>query len=224
MFRYFKETLPGVQFRDSDHVLTCASDCVDIGGKFSLYAIAEYIPRQENSGTAARDIVAAFTESAGIQLMEKIFADDSDSGSDFFRPVFEAAELDAEADSTPRRKSQLDMACLIVENDTLKVRFAARGKIHIILFDKEGQDYEYAWPRFGGVTTMWGFAQLHDKYNLLLANEAMFRLLYNSKEDRLYKVYEEMMLTDIDQPFHLKALSDLTYFTVELDSEMMYFF
>lgn len=224
MFRYFTETLPGVQYRDSDHKLTCASDCVDIGGKFSLYAIAEYIPRQKNSGTTAGDIVAAFTESASLQLMERIFADDSDSGSEFFQPVFEAAELDAENDGAPRKKTQLDMACLIVENNTMKIRFAARGKIHIVLFDKEAQDCEFAWPRFGGVTTMWGFAQLHDKYNLLIANDTMFRLLYNTRENRLYKIYEEMMLTDIDEPFNLKALSDLTYFTVELDSEMMYFF
>lgn len=217
MYKYISENLPGVQFMDSDHNMCCACACMDVGDNYSLFVVADYVPAKEANGMTAAGIVRRFTDGASPQLFEQIFSDDADSGTEYFLPVFDYISEKIAGESGSDRHKNPAVSCMVVEKSTLKARFAGRGKTHTIIFDRFAREYETAWPRFQGVTSMWGFIQLHPGCNILLANDTMFHLLYNNRTRRLYKIYEEMMFSELDQPFNLKALGDIAYIAADLN-------
>lgn len=217
MYRTYTETLPGVKYRDSTHSITCASDFWDVGD-YTVFITADYDRPFSDVMTnpVPRMIIDKCREMATPALLDDIFSAETDSGDRLFAPVIETAcDFIKEKDGQmfTRKRS---VAAVVVDKITKEAKFAAWGNVHLMVFDKEYQDYEFIWPRFKGTTEMYGALELSDRCNLLLANDTMFCLLYNKRTDCLYRLYEDMMLNDLDSGFNLKALNDLTYIITDL--------
>lgn len=217
MYRTYTETLPGVKYRDSTHSITCASDFWDVGD-YTVFITADYDRPFSDvmANPVPRMIIDKCREMATPALLDDIFSAEMDSGDRLFTPVIETAcDFIKEKDGQmfTRKRS---VAAVVVDKTTKEAKFAAWGNAHLMVFDKEYQEYEFIWPRFKSTAAMYGALELSDRCNLLLANDTMFCLLYNKKTDRLYRLYEDMMLNDLNSAFYLKALNDLTYIITDL--------
>ncbi len=216
MYKTYTETLRGVIYRDRPSSVSCGSAGFDVGTGYTMFVTVDYDGPASDDNHVPQMVTDGFTDLATPHLLAEIFSSDADSGFMLFSPV-----IDRVCDFIREKHGQkflrkLSIGCVVIENRTKKARFAAYGNPYILVFDKPGRKYEFIWPRFTGVTEMYGPLTLTDRCNLLLMNRGMLLLLYNEKKKRFYRLYEEMMLEDLDSAFNLKSLCDITYIAADL--------